>query len=223
MTIGDCRFCVRPDRERILYEGPRFVVMMGLGPITEGYVLIITTDHHSCLGALPPTMIDELEQLIEVVGEAQRALYGASMLFEHGRSGACLPQGHGEDHCYHAHLHLNPVDVDLTDRVRHDHPTEALPSWSELARRYADEPNPYLLLDSDDGLVWAPTPQRLPRHYLRTLLAEELGAPHLADWVAFPEHATIRAGMRKLRPLVLGGLQDMGAVPDARSPSLQAG
>lgn len=37
-----CRFCYPPEKERILYTTENFYVMASLGPIVEGYLLIVS-------------------------------------------------------------------------------------------------------------------------------------------------------------------------------------
>lgn len=37
-----CRFCYPPEKERILYATENFYVMASLGPIVEGYLLIVS-------------------------------------------------------------------------------------------------------------------------------------------------------------------------------------
>ena len=40
-----CRFCYPPEKERILYATENFYVMASLGPIVEGYLLIVSKKH----------------------------------------------------------------------------------------------------------------------------------------------------------------------------------
>ena len=40
-----CRFCNPPEKERILMETDNFYVMVSLGPIVEGYLLIVAKKH----------------------------------------------------------------------------------------------------------------------------------------------------------------------------------
>lgn len=193
---GECRFCVLPERWRVVHETANFVVQAGLGPLAEGYVLILTRTHVSCFGALEEARLPEFERLLEKVREAQRELYGSSLYFEHGRSGACLPEGHGEDLCYHAHLHLLPTELELGSMIAADHEVEVFVSWSEVVKAVQANPEPYVLAQHGGEIYLAWTPDRLPKRYLRTKLATALGRPELADWVAFPSYPLVRESLR---------------------------
>jgi hypothetical protein len=91
--VVGCRFCFLPEPWRVIWSTPNFNVQMGLGPLTEGYALILSKSHYSCCADLPPALADEFEGLIRLARAAQINLYGRSVFFEHGRSGACLPPG----------------------------------------------------------------------------------------------------------------------------------
>jgi diadenosine tetraphosphate (Ap4A) HIT family hydrolase len=194
-----CRFCYPPEPWRIIFSSLHFRVIMGLGPLAEGYALVISNEHHSCCAALPGEQFDEFGEVISMVRSAQVGLYGSSLAFEHGRSGACLPPGHGEDFCYHAHLHLTPSGVDLATAVADDHALEYLPDWPAVMRRFEEDYDPYILVQDGDGYCYASTPEKLVPRYLRTKLAAMLGTPWLSDWVAFPSYPVIRRGLDRMR------------------------
>lgn len=159
--------------------------MLSLGPIAEGYTLIITRQHIECCAALPAMYLSEFLAILKAVSSVQNRLYGASIYYEHGRTGSCLPDARGEPHCHHAHLHCVPVAYEMRREVEHDYPTETLPGWSELLERYERSPQPYLLVEDEGRPSIAVVPERIPRQYLRTLAAKHVGEEHLADWGAF--------------------------------------
>ena len=199
----ECRFCYPPEPWRIIYSATHFNVQMGLGPLAEGYALILSRSHYSCCAGIPDQLAKEFDILTQLVAKAQISIYGASLIFEHGRSGACLPPGHGEDLCYHAHLHFLPVSVDLSAVVENAFATMTLPSWNAVRKQYADAAIPYLLVQRDDQLIYAEVPQKIPRRYLRTALARELGEPEFEDWMVFPRYDMISAGLDKLKPTLI--------------------
>lgn len=202
MAIGSsrsCRFCTLPDRWRIVLETENFCVLMGLGPIVTGYCIIITKEHYGCSAELSPQHFGELQNVIDLVQASQRASLGGSILFEHGRNGGCLPHGHDDELCYHAHIHLLPAAINLAAAVRDDYPTEPLPDWSSLAARYASDRGSYLLIQDGSALAYVPDPEALPGRYLRSKAAEQLLGDSLhADWQAFPGYDMIRAGKQLL-------------------------
>jgi diadenosine tetraphosphate (Ap4A) HIT family hydrolase len=189
----------------VILETANFVAIAGLGPLAEGYVLVVTRVHVSCIAAAPTAWGDELEELRRTIATAQRGVYGASFFFEHGRSGACLPEGEGEDHCYHAHLHLVASAVDLPAAVSQDHRLVPLRDWQHLIDHYAQDPLPYIMVErANGGIGYVPTPKKLPRHYLRTKTAELLGVPELADCMAFPRLDVVERGRSRLSAVIAG-------------------
>jgi hypothetical protein len=171
---------------------------MGLGPLTEGYALILSKFHYSCCAEIPEASTEEFQRLIQIVRQAQINLYGHSLIFEHGRSGACLPPGHGEDLCYHAHLHLLPAAMSLTHSISNDFSTTSLKNWGAVRRRYAVTGRPYILAQHENSITHAETPARIRPRYLRNIIARKLGKPELEDWVAFPSYSIVQAGRDKM-------------------------
>jgi diadenosine tetraphosphate (Ap4A) HIT family hydrolase len=196
--LPDCRFCHPPEPWRIIWSASHFNVQMGLGPLAEGYALILSKQHFSCCAELPQSHIAEFEALIQIVRQAQISLYGKSLMFEHGRSGACLPPGNGEDLCYHAHLHLLPAAINLADSISADFPAETFGTWQEIRGRYMLTGRPYLLAEKEGKIVHAETPDRIRSRYLRRIAAAALDKPELEDWVAFPSYSIVAAGRDKM-------------------------
>jgi diadenosine tetraphosphate (Ap4A) HIT family hydrolase len=194
----ECRFCDRPDPERIIGSDSGCYVQLSLGPLREGHAMVISDDHYSCSAELPPEENRALWAVTEVVTDVLSATYGPCVVFEHGRSGACLPPGHGEDHCYHAHVHVVPANVAVSKRVANDYPLTRLTDWADLHSRYAAHPEPYLLVGDRDGIQYVGDPQNLPRHYLRSVVAELVGTTELADWVAFPNYGIIQDALARI-------------------------
>lgn len=194
-----CRFCILPEPERIALRTPNFVVLMGLGPIMVGYCIIITKKHYKSYAELPKTQLPEFRQVVAAVQETQEKIFGASVLFEHGRNGGCLPHGHDDELCYHAHMHLLPAAANLADAVRDDYPGQVVvPSWKHLSR--TARRNSYLLVQDGDSLKCTVEPSALPPRYLRTKAAEQvLNDATLADWQAFPSYDMIREGKEAIQ------------------------
>ena len=75
-----CRFCYPPEPWRVISSTPHFNVQMGLGPLAEGYALILSRLHYSCCAEVPESQAVEFENLVRIVRQAQINLYGASPL-----------------------------------------------------------------------------------------------------------------------------------------------
>lgn len=199
---AECRFCTLPESWRIIRESPNFVTQMGLGPLMEGYALILTRTHLSCFSELDRDQLDEFLQTLELIQRAQRKAYQHSLFFEHGRSGSCVPEGQGEDLCYHAHLHLIPSEIELARLVAADFELEQLNDWDEVTRAYQRDMRPYILIQNGRRINVARTVTGIPKRYLRTKIAVALGEPDLADWAAFPSYTVVSEGRRRLREVL---------------------
>jgi diadenosine tetraphosphate (Ap4A) HIT family hydrolase len=108
-----CRFCTQPEKERILFETENFYVMVSLGPIVEGYLLIVTKQHIGACFNIPPNIITEFLELKDLVRRILISHYGSCIFFEHGKVGSSLKFNYSNKHCYHAHLHCVPVSISM--------------------------------------------------------------------------------------------------------------
>ena len=180
-----------------------FIVLVSLGPIAVGYCLIITKKQYTCYADVSRKYLDEFLDLLGTVQVSQQKIFGASLLFEHGRNGGCLPYAHDEL-CYHAHMRLLPTNINLADAIHNDYLTENLSSWGDLASIYARRPDSYLLIQNGNKLEHVANPPSLPGRYLRTKAAEQvLGDPAPADWQDFPSYEMIREGKKAIEAELL--------------------
>lgn len=181
---NDCVFCDRRKlEERIIFENANWRVVATLGQITDGgYVLVIPKEHISCLGALTWR---QMISMFKTTGEIYNALQKEYQkngspcpitAFEHGIVGQTIK---------HAHLHLLPKEIDLTEKICSDFPMaklERLEGFGQLRELYKKYQKPYLYwtLPNGKGMVcWNPT---APSQYLRLIAAELLGRPERGNW-----------------------------------------
>ena len=209
LTVG-CRFCSRPELDRIILETESLFAMLSLGPIVEGYTIIATKDHIDCCASLPLNLLPEFTRLLEAVRSAQVAIYGAHVLYEHGRAGASHPSPDGHAHCYHAHLHCVPVNVALYDLICWHYPQHEFGSWHDLLGWYSQHRTPYLLTGRDDSLVLFEATDLVPRQYLRRLVAAAVGEPQRADWIRYQGREMIAAAKARLIPEVKSQFSQLG-------------
>jgi hypothetical protein len=119
------------------------------------------------------------------------------VLFEHGQVGQTVP---------HAHLHVVPVFLDMTDWIKGDFPDaafEIVDGMQDLFERYARTPRPYLFW-CQPGLrsmvCWDPP---APPQYLRRVLAFLLGRPERGDWRTMDrsmDNLIIQLAVEELKP-----------------------
>lgn len=180
-----CVFCDRSRTSaRLITANSDWYVVATLGQIVGGYVLVIPKEHVSCLGALTSGQAESLQVMVGKVSHAlfreypprePTAPYSVTM-FEHGVVGQTVK---------HAHLHILPVVVDLTKKIRADFPSvviEELPDSTYLQELYSNCSEPYLFWTSPDGRSMLCRNTPAPPQYLRLLVAELLGFPERGVW-----------------------------------------
>ncbi|MEO6890839.1 MAG: HIT domain-containing protein [Ktedonobacteraceae bacterium] len=196
--MKDCFFC-DPDKDRLLYESEYFYVFLGLGPIVEGYTLLVAKQHIRSMLDMPCEMRAAYEAEKGHLKELIHAAYGSpTIVTEHGRVQVCIVEDE-EAHdllCYHAHQLFFPVDVDLS-RLSHEGPFEKVfegGSLFEMPASQLQEDEEYLLFEKSSGRVFVyKVAGKCPRQYMRYLVARSLGRPELANWQRYPEWEKIWA------------------------------
>lgn len=195
-----CTFCDpnTEDKKKIYYKTKNFTVWLSVGQIVEGYSLIIPNDHYNCIGALPAELQEEYLSLKSLIRKKITEIYGKCIFYEHGRAGYCHVQP-GEELCYHAHMHALPVNADLKEELIKDglfpiklrQPIDIFSKYYELGQ--------YLYYEDTEGQGYLFQINRpIPRQYLRTLTAQAVGKPELADWHKYPELGKLWDGKNKL-------------------------
>jgi len=193
----ECRFCNQPDKDRILHETDNFYIMLSLGPIVEGYLLLVSKKHFHCCASLPENLAEEFDMLYNKIQNILRAVYGNVLSYEHGRAGSCLKSIRGSKHCYHAHMHFVPVSVKLNAVVTKDFTPVQLMNLNDFRMKYKKNLEPYLFVDDGIQAMYPPNGD-LRRQYLRFKVAESLGFNELWDWVKHQNWEVIRKGKLNL-------------------------
>lgn len=181
----DCVFCDRANwksynklDERLIAETKDFWIFATLGQITDGgYVILVPKWHVECVGAMAEPEADRLGSLVDVTRGILYKEYGkVSVVFEHGIVGQSIK---------HAHIHVVPENIFLSDKIFQDFPdsgTSAITELYTISVLYSKINKPYLLLKQFGSLwnvIWDPP---APLQYLRTISAEALGRPERANW-----------------------------------------
>ena len=92
-----------------------------------------------------------------------------------------------------------------------DYDAEELDGFDHLRLRYKQLNCPYICIESKERLLFVADPVDLPRSYLRRCIAESIGEPHLADWMAFPSYAVVEQGAVRLKSSLKEQWRDRGA------------
>lgn len=101
-TLSHNKKC--PFVDVIIYESENFVVVPGLGPLTEGYLMIMTKQHYLSLAQIPENLYDEYLEVERDMCDLLETMYGRKVsVFEHGTgaNGAV-----GLKSIVHMHMHL---------------------------------------------------------------------------------------------------------------------
>lgn len=195
---SSCRFCLRPDEQRILFETEHFYVMVSLGPIVEGYLLIVTKSHIGACLNIPKEFLSEFIQLKEKVRQILTTVYGSCLFYEHGKIGSSLTFNNSNKHCYHAHLHCIPVSVDLNNIIEKELSFKKFNSFIE-AYTNMNTIKKYLYIENHTINIYQSS-ENLRKQYLRFKLAEALGKNEEWDWVNNQNWSLIEQTIGKLKP-----------------------
>lgn len=196
-----CFFC-DPAKDRILHRSEHFYVLLGLGPIVEGYVILVAREHIRSMFDLPVEMKkayeEEKRSLKKIINEA----YGPSIVTEHGRIQACTTDDE-EAHdlmCYHAHQLFFPIPVELGDLSK-EGPFEKVFEGSglfEMSSSLLEDKDEYLLYENSVGNTSVYKVRgKCPRQYLRYLVARSVDHPELASWQYHPGYDLIDNARKK--------------------------
>lgn len=194
----NCRFCNPPDKERIIYETDNFYVMLSLGPIVEGYLLIVTKEHISTCAFIEHE--EEFDSLASKIREILTAEYGGCLFYEHGRAGTCLTFSEGSKHCYHAHMHCLPLNIELNKKMNKKFLKVSTKDWNTFRKIIHEYNEPYLFVDDGEKIVHFVVQEDIRRQYLRYLTAMEIGKENLWDWINEQGWDKIKSAKIKLKP-----------------------
>jgi diadenosine tetraphosphate (Ap4A) HIT family hydrolase len=177
-----CIFC-DGTHHKILFSDENFVVALDNFPLTEGHLLIFSKNHYGCAGEVPQEMLSSLVQIKNTVLDLLYAQYKKAIFYEHGRAGGCVSFGPDERLCHHFHLHALPVACDVSSIIKKQVPQHirmnSFGDINDLFARYGE----YLYFENNDRVATMyPVSGKIPPHFLRTLIANALDAPQLADW-----------------------------------------
>ena len=193
-----CRFCNPPEPERILYQTEHFYVMVSLGPIIEGYLLIITKEHIGACLNIPESLFEEFLSVKEKVREILTNEYGHCLFYEHGKIGSSLTIN-DHFHCLHAHMHCIPSSIQLNDYISKD---IAGIEHSNIydCYNYMKGLEKYLLVEDNRIMTYVPTGS-IRKQYLRYMLAKHLNVENRWDWVNNQNWELIDKSIKRLKPV----------------------
>lgn len=195
-----CCFCFPLDDRNeslLITQTKNFYVIASLGPMVEGYLLICSKKHYPSCRNLSQDLIPEFEELKQWTGDILKKVYGKCTFFEHGKIKTCC-KATDNAHCFHAHLHALPIDVDAKPiLVQELGEAKKISTLGEVSDIFKERP--YFYYETgEEKLIW-PAPIEPRPQFFRWVLAKQLGVPKKADWQVNPDWEGAGATAKKLR------------------------
>jgi ATP adenylyltransferase len=206
----NCRFCQVSDVisngtidnfwNRPLLETDNFFVVPSLGAMVEGWLLIVTKEHHLCMGALKPKQITELNELSLYIKSIVESCYGKVAIFEHGPALEKLAVGCGVDH---AHLHIVPTTVPLVEQSNswNDQPFDwvKVPGIIGATEHYLKQQS-YLYVDQEISGALLYAGDGITSQFFRKTIASHLNILSEFNWRDNPNFSNIKKTVECLEP-----------------------
>jgi len=185
--------------DKILYETSSFVVTPTVGALKEGWTLVISKRHMPAMGALTEGELSELNQLVIRVRNLMESMYGFVVIFEHGPACEGTTFGCGIDH---AHLHVVPLRVALAPLVENELPFhimwEPVMDFRDLSQIHLQKTSYLYILENGRSVGIAARLQDIPSQFMRRVIANYLGTPHLYDYRRYKFRQNTVAALQQL-------------------------
>ena len=198
-------FLCKPDSTLLVGESPNLFVMVGLGPVTDRYLMIAATNHVRSFADMyleHSEIADELEEIRAKLQQDSKPL----LMTEHGRVPACVDgNDEHEAHCFHAHFLLFQSASNIEQiassyfmkSMRFRRLGEAL-SYASQSENY------YLLSPCPENYIIFTGALNVPRQFFRYLVAIADEEAEKADWRLLPNREKAVADAAKERAAFRG-------------------
>lgn len=174
--MNQCPFCDLSKIPKPLYTNAHCQIIPDISPLLPGHVLVVPFEHIEGMSRCGEAVFASVLEAVEVALE--KYSYCAT-IFEHG----ALRDKNAGSSISHAHIHIVPGAIDLTEIIESSIPLESIPlHYKHLNADFLKDKS-YLFVQSrlfSIGTCYLV--QVLPRQYLRALLLRKLGRPPLFDW-----------------------------------------
>jgi diadenosine tetraphosphate (Ap4A) HIT family hydrolase len=185
--------------DEVLFETESFVVVPTAGSIVEGWLLVVPKVDALAFADVVGRRGSEAEEVLSVVRKAVKAVYGSSVVFEHGPSRPGTQAGCTVDP---AHLQVLPSVADLEAGA-----CELMPSmtWEPMSgvrdlEFLESRSRSYLYLDEGNPMV--ALPPHIPSQLFRRVIARAVGRGERYDWRTHPDRENAEATVRRLGPVL---------------------
>ncbi len=196
LTLENCLFCnPKIIQQGLLGETEHFYLRASMqGAIAPGHVMIISKEHYSCFGAMPPRLDSEYTDTLSRMRDKVETHFGKVYLLEQGIHGQSIP---------HAHTHFiplvspwynfspNPAEHKkmLPDYIPMGIPVSGGKSIKDIRRIFLED-GQYLSLEERGQLYICHTKNYSGELHLgRSAPYQQSGRKELVDWRNIPESA----------------------------------
>jgi ATP adenylyltransferase len=184
----------------ILFESESFIVIPTLGSLVEGWLLIVPKNEYLSLQCIDSdSLLSELEELSQSVGEFVVKEFGYVTMFEHGAVQPKSTVGCGVDF---AHLHLVPINFNLLEGVEKF--LDIKYEWKKVsslkdAIKTSEKGTEYLFLTDHLGNSLITQSEKIQSQLFRKVIAYFLEVPEKFDWKKFHETENVFKTISRFR------------------------
>ena len=160
-----------PGGAAALWGDDVFTLIPDVAPIDRGHLLLTSTKHVPCMGALSAEQLHSLEEHLTKVEQIFQRVYNRSPIFvEHGatrshRAGSCVD---------HAHMHCLPNGQAVSDALKRAG-LDGVSGSAMMAKEFFSRSQPYLLIRMR-GRYWYFPANDLPCQFLRLMMSNSLSS-----------------------------------------------
>lgn len=184
---------------KVIYETSSFVVTPTVGALIESWVLIISKRHVPAMGALTREELCELNGLVMKIKNLMESTYDSVVIFEHGPACEGTTFGCGVDH---AHFHAVPLRIASAHLIEKELGSpvkwETLADIRDLSKIHLKGASYLYILENDTNQGRVTCPGNIPSQFMRRIIANFLGIPHLYDYRKYKFRQNAIATLRRL-------------------------
>ncbi len=199
-----CLFCYPPDG-MVLWETLHFRVLIDTYPIVPGHIMISSKGHFGSAGEIPDFLRQEYHTLkTEVRKYVERVEQGA-IFYEHGKAGACHALHSQDVHCEHFHIHCLPVNCCIYQEISRTFTGISINEYAQIYDLFSAHGTYLFFENSKKGMTFFPADEeKVPAHFLRTLMCQRAGVVALADWHAYQDYERYLSSLAKISEMKEG-------------------
>lgn len=195
-----CFLCA-PEKWRVIFSGRYNRVIVGVGPLTNGYCMISPKEHISTVANLSQKAFFEFISLSYILKLAYKYHYrNGSTSYEHARIGVCSFEV--RESCQHAHRVFIPTKSDVFDRIS-DFFEESHFLEKDIDIQNFSQ-NDYVYYEVDDGhkgkamSVFLNPKEPLFSQFMRRILSEELEVSENWNWAIDHDYKSMISTIKTL-------------------------